>query len=130
MAKKVTLYIEDTDIKLLVTKGKKRVEKWASLLLEPSLVSDGVILDEDRVADSIKELLELQGVKTKKVIVGLSGLNSIFRIISLPELPQALLPEAVKNEAARVIPLPLDRVYLSYQPIPAPEGGVRLFLVA
>ena len=130
MAKKVTIYIEDTDIKLLVTKGKKRVEKWASLLLEPSLVSDGVILDEDRVADSIKELFELQGVKTKKVIVGLSGLNSIFRIISLPELPQALLPEAVKNEAARVIPLALDQVYLSYQQIPAPEGEMRLFLVA
>lgn len=130
MAKKVTLYIEDTDIKLLVTEGKKRVEKWASLLLEPSLVSDGVILDEDRVADSIKELFELQGVRTKKVIAGLSGLNSIFRIISLPELPQALLPEAVKNEAGRVIPLPLDQVYLAYQPIPAPEGEMRLFLVA
>jgi type IV pilus assembly protein PilM len=130
MAKKVTLYIEDTDIKLLVTEGKKRVEKWASLLLEPSLVSDGVILDEDRVADSIKELFELQGVTTKKVIVGLSGLNSIFRIISLPELPKALLPEAVRNEAGRVIPLPLDQVYLAYQPIPAPEGEMRLFLVA
>ncbi len=130
MAIKVTLYIEDTDIKLLVAKGKKRVEKWASLLLVPSLVSDGVILDEDRVADSIKELFELQGVRTKKVIAGLSGLNSIFRIISLPELPQALLPEAVRNEAGRVIPLPLDQVYLSYQPIPAPEGEMRLFLVA
>ena len=130
MAEKVTLYIEDTDIKLLVTKGNKQIEKWASLLLEPSLVSDGVILDEDRVADSIKELLELQGVRTKKVMVGLSGLNSIFRIISLPELPQALLPEAVKNEAVRVIPLPLEEVYLSYQPIPAPKGEMRLFLVA
>ena len=28
MAKKVTLYIEDTDIKLLVTSGKQG-EKWA-----------------------------------------------------------------------------------------------------
>jgi type IV pilus assembly protein PilM len=48
MAKKVTLYIEDTEIKLLVTNGKQ-VEKWASLMLEPKLVRDGVIVDEDGV---------------------------------------------------------------------------------
>ncbi len=129
MARKVTLYIEDTDIKLLITKGNQ-VEKWASLLLEPSLVRDGVILDEDLVANSIKTLLELGGVTKKKVIVGLSGLNSIFRVISLPELPQALLPEAVENEAGRVIPVPLEQVYLSYQQLAAPKGETRLFLVA
>ena len=129
MARKVTLYIEDTEIKLVVTKGKQ-VEKWASLLLESGLVSDGIILDEAKVADSIKALFKLQGVKTKKVIVGLSGLNSIFRVISVPELPQAILPEAVMNEAGRVIPVPLDQVYLSYQPIPSPPRELRLFLVA
>jgi type IV pilus assembly protein PilM len=129
MARKVTLYIEDNDIKLLVTKGMQ-VEKWASLLLEPTLVSDGVIVDEEQVASAIKVLYELQGVKKKKVIVALSGLNSIFRVISMPELPPALLPEAVKNEAGRVIPVPLEQVYLSYQQIPSPKGETRLFLVA
>lgn len=129
MAKKVTLYIEDTDIKLVVTKGM-HVEKWASLLLEPSLVVDGVIINEDQVADSIKMLFKLQGIKAKKVIVGLSGLNSIFRVISLPELPPALVPEAVRNEAGRAIPVPLDQVYLSYQPIPAAKGETLLYLVA
>ena len=127
--KKITLYIEDTDIKLLVTKGKQ-VDKWASLLLEPSLVRDGVIVDEDQVAESIKTLLKLGGVKTKKVSVGLSGLNSIFRIITLPELSQSLLPEAILNEARRVIPVPLEQVYLSYQQIQSSKGETRLFLVA
>ncbi len=55
MAKKINLYIEDTEIKLLVTRGKQ-VEKWASLMLEPSLGRDGVIVDEEQVANSIKEL--------------------------------------------------------------------------
>ena len=129
MAKKVTLYIEDTEIKLLVTKGVQ-VEEWASLLLEPKLVSDGVIVDEDQVAESIKKLFKLGKVSAKKVTAGLSGLNSIFRVITLPELSPALLPEAVMNEARRVIPLPLEQVYLSYQPISAPKGETRLFLVA
>lgn len=129
MAIQVSLYIEDTEIKLLVTKGKQ-VDKWASLLLEPGLVNDGIILDEEQVAEKIKELFHLQKVKQKKVIAALSGLNSIFRIISLPELPKKLIPEAVMNEANRVIPLPLDQVYLAYQLIPSPAGETRIFLVA
>ena len=126
---KVTLYIEDTEIKLLITAGNK-VEKWASLLLAPSLVRDGVILDEDQVANSIKTLFKLVGVTKKKVTVSLSGLNSIFRVVSLPELPEALISEAVKNEAGRVMPVPLEQVYIGYQRLASPRGEVRLFLVA
>ena len=95
---KVTLFIEDTAIKLLEARGRQ-VKKWAKLPLEPGLVSDGVILDEDQVADKLKELLELQGVKARKVTAGLSGFNSVYRLVSLPELPLAILPEAVKREA-------------------------------
>jgi type IV pilus assembly protein PilM len=129
MARKVSLYIEDTEIKLLVT-NRNRVEKWASLMLDAGLVSEGVILDENRVAESIKKLFKLQKVTDTKVTVGISGINSVFRIISIPEVPQKLLPEAVSNEASRILPMPLSQVYYSYQPIPSPKGEMRLFLAA
>ena len=130
MARKVTtLFIRDNSINLLVMKGR-RVEKWASLPLEPGLVSQGAVLDEIQVADRVKELFKLESVTKRKVIVGLSGLNSLYRIITLPELPEAILFEALKREAGRVLPVPLDEVYLSYQPIPAPRGETRIFLAA
>ena len=130
MAKKVTtLFIRDNSINLLVMKGK-RVEKWASLLLEPGLVSQGFILDEARVAGRVKELFKLEKVTTRRVIAGLGGLDSLYRMITLPELPEAILPEAVKHEAGRVMPVSLDEVYLSYQLIPAPRGEERVFLAA
>ena len=125
----VTVFIEDAAIKLLVARGR-RVRKWAKLPLESGLVSEGVILDEDRVAENVRELFKLQGVSERKVIAGLSGFNSIYRLVSLPELPEAVLPEAVRHEAMRVIPVSLDQVYLSYQPIPSPPGETRFFLVA
>jgi type IV pilus assembly protein PilM len=129
MARRVSLYIEDTEIKLLVT-NRNRVEKWASLMLDAGLVREGVILDENRVAESIKQLFKLQKVTYTNVAVGISGLNSAFRIISIPEVPQKLLPEAVSNEASRILPMPLSQVYYSYQPIPSAKGEMRLFLVA
>ena len=101
MAKRVTtLFIRDNNINLLVMKGR-RVEKWANLPLEPGLVSQGLIVDEAQEASRVKELFKLERVTTRKVIAGLSGQNSLYRIITLPELPEAILPEAVKHEASR-----------------------------
>ncbi|MCJ7791573.1 MAG: pilus assembly protein PilM, partial [Dehalococcoidia bacterium] len=86
MAKKVTtLFIRDNSINLLVMKGGK-VEKWASLPLEPGLVSQGLIVDEAQVADKVKQIFKETGAKTKKVITALSGHDSLYRIITLPEL--------------------------------------------
>ena len=130
MAKKVvTLYIDDISIRLLVAKGK-RVQKWARLPLEPGLVKDGVILDETQVVDKLKELFTLTNVSPGKVIAGLSGLNSLYRLITLPELPEAVREEAVKHEARRVIPVSLDQVHLAHQALPAAKGETLLFLTA
>jgi type IV pilus assembly protein PilM len=130
MAKRVTtLFIRDTGINLLVMKAGQ-VEKWASLPLDPGLVSQGLIVDEAQVADKVKQLFKETGAKTKKVITALSGHDSLYRIISLPELPEAILPEAIKREAKRTIPTPLDEVYFSYQRLPSlTRGESRTFLV-
>jgi type IV pilus assembly protein PilM len=130
MAKRIkTIFINDNTVNLVVVEGRK-VKKWASLYLEPGLVSQGVVIDEAQVSDKIKELLKMVREGGGKYVVGLSGLNSLYRLISLPELPEAIIPEAVKQEAARVIPVPLDEVYLSYQRIQASVGETRVFLAA
>jgi len=118
MAKQVTtLFIRETGINLLVMKGRQ-VVKWASSPLEPGLVSQGLILDEDLVAEKVKQLFSQHKVKTNKVITGLSGFDSLYRVVTLPELPEAVIPEAVKREAQRAIPTSLDEVYFSYQGLP------------
>ena len=128
MAKKVTtLFIRDTSIDLLVMKGEQ-VEKWASLPLEPGLVSQGLIVDEAQVADKVEQIFKETGAQTSKVITAVSGHDSLYRIITLPDLPEAVLPEAVRREAKRTIPTPLEEVYFSYQRLPTPKGESRVFL--
>jgi type IV pilus assembly protein PilM len=128
MAKRVTtLFIRDTSINLLVIKGGN-IEKWASSPLEPGLVSEGLIIDEEQVADRVKEIFKQEKAKMKKVMIGLTGLNSLYRVVTLPELPEEILPEAVKREAQRAIPTPLEEVYFSYQLLSSPKGESRVFL--
>jgi len=130
MAKRVTtLYIRDTVINLLVMKGRQ-VEKWASSPLEPGLVSQGLVVDEARVADELKQLFKREKISTEKVIIASSGHDSLYRIITLPDLPEAILPEAVRREAKRVIPTPLEEVYFSYQRLPTERGEGRVFLAS
>jgi type IV pilus assembly protein PilM len=129
MARRVTLYIEDTEIKLLVTSGSK-IEKWASLMREEGLVDQGIIRDGKKVSEAIRQLFKLQSVSQRTVTVGLSGLNSVFRIINLAEVPKNMLPEAVSNEASRVLPMPLSQVYHAYQVLPSAKGEIKLFLAA
>jgi type IV pilus assembly protein PilM len=129
MAKRVTtLFIRDTGINLLVMKGNQ-IEKWAVSPLEPGLVSQGLIVDEAQVAEKVKQIFKETGASTKKVTVGLSGHDSLYRVITLPELPDAVLPEAIRREAKRTIPTPLDEVYFSYQRLPSQtKGESRIFL--
>ena len=138
MAEKVmALYFEDTGIKLLIAKGRK-VEQWANMPLEPGLVVGGIIVDETQTADKVRELFatiqhsqltDLISGKGK-VIVGLGGRDSLYRVISLPVLEKSILAEAVRREMARVLPVSLDQLYLAYQRIPGNENETRLFVAA
>ena len=130
MAKKiVSLYVDDTSLRLLVVQGD-RVKKCAILPLESGLVKDGVVVDETKVAAVIKGFFKAQKVKPGKVIAGLSGLHCLSQLITLPRLPEAMLPEAVEREAERVLPVPLDELYISWQIIPASGEEMLIFLVA
>jgi type IV pilus assembly protein PilM len=124
---KVTLYIDDTSIRLLVCQGQ-RIKKWADLVLEPEMVKGSVVTKEGEVVTKIKQLFESQKVTTRRVILGYSGLHSLTRPATLPQLPKAMIPEAVAREARRVLPVPLDQLYLTWCTIPCPPGRVQVFL--
>ena len=130
MAKEATtIYIDDSAIWILKTRGRQP-RKWASMPLEPALVKDGAILDQDAVAGKVRELWQTQGIGTRKVIAGISGINCLYRLITLPELPKNILPEAVKRESARILAIPMGQVYLSWQTLPTLKGETLVYLVA
>ncbi len=130
MAKEtVTLYIDDTSIRMLLTQGK-RIKKWADLPLEPGLVKNATVLKEAEVAAKIRQLFQVRKVKAKKINIGVSGLRCLSRPLTLPQLPKVMLDEAVRREAKRVLPVPSEKLYLSWQSLPGPEGKSQVFLVA
>jgi type IV pilus assembly protein PilM len=130
MAKEITtIYIDDSAIWVLTTKGRQ-AQKWVNMPLGPGLIKDGVILNEEAVADKVRELWQAQKMGTDRVIAGISGINCLYRLLTLPELPKELMPEAVSREAGRALGVPLEQLYLSWQTLPSLKGESLVYLVA
>ena len=131
MARKiVSIYIDGSSLRLMETSGK-RINKFAELPLDLGLAKVNADIKNAEIAAKVKELLKATKIRKKKVVVGISGLHCLSRPITLPLLPKAMLEEAVMREAKRLLPIPLEQLYVSWQPIPCPEADkTRIFLVA
>jgi len=130
VARKITtLYINDTSIRLMVARGK-RITKLAGVSLDMSLADVSPKIRASEIAAKIKYLFKSQKIKSKKVIIGLSGLHCLSRPITLPQLPRDMLEEAVIREAKRVLPIPPEQLYISWQIISDTEGKMQAFMIA
>jgi type IV pilus assembly protein PilM len=130
MAKKTTtLYISDTGLRLMVNRGK-RITKLADMPLDVNLGDTSNEEKEAELVSKIKLLFKSNRIGARKIILGLSGLHCLTRPVSLPELPKTMVDEAITREAKRVLPVPLDQLYLSWQIISSAEGKIQVFVVA
>jgi type IV pilus assembly protein PilM len=112
----VTLDIEDTSIKIMTAKGR-RVDSAICQEIEPGLVEDGVIKDKSKMGQLIKQLMSDNKITEKRVIVCMSGIHSVYRMVKLPKIPVRMQAEAANREMGRVMPVPLNEVYTSWQAV-------------
>jgi len=124
-----TLYIDDTSIRLMVARGK-RIIKLADVPLDMQLTDISDKVKEAELVAKIKHLFKSNKVQAGKVVIGLSGLHCLSRPTLLPQLPEAMLDEAMRREAERVLPVPTEQLYISWQILSAIEGQMQAFMVA
>jgi Tfp pilus assembly PilM family ATPase/Tfp pilus assembly protein PilN len=124
-----TLYIDDTSIKLMVIRGK-RVNKLGDVPLDTNLMNNTSEEKQEELVTKIRHLIRTNKINTKRVIIGISGLQCISRPAVLPQLPKAMLDEAFLREARRVFPVPPEQLHVSWQVISESEGNMKAFMVA
>jgi type IV pilus assembly protein PilM len=124
-----TLYIDDASIKLMVTRGK-RVSKLGDVPLDINQMNNSDEEKQTELVTKIKHLIKTNKINTKKVIVGISGMQCISRPTVLPLLPKTMLDEAFLREARRVFPVPPEQLHISWQIISESQGNMKAFMVA
>jgi type IV pilus assembly protein PilM len=131
----IALDIGSTFIKLVQLKGAKgnyQLVKFGMVPLPPEVIVEGAVMDAGRVVDAIKELLTAQQVKTKDVVISVSGSSVIIKRISVADMSEEELSESIKWEAEQYIPFSIDDVNIDFQKLGpgAQEGQADVLLVA
>ncbi|MCJ7668496.1 MAG: pilus assembly protein PilM [Anaerolineae bacterium] len=124
-----TLNIEEHEIRLLVV-GRDKVGKWASAPLTTGLISEGLIRDPAAVGSAIRELFASQGVSKRRVVTSLTGLRSISRVVTIPQVKPGQLESAVLREAKRDMPVSLNEVHLFWKVLGERGNGQRVYVLA
>lgn len=67
----------------------------------------------------IRELKRQSGAQATTVIASLPTFSVFSSIITLPEMPKKELPNAIRWEAKKLVPLPLEEMMLNWEVLPA-----------
>ncbi len=88
----------------------------------PGSVKEGALVEPQLVAQEISNLLTAQHIKARFVVTALPNQSAITRNISVPRVDRKDLDGAVRWEAERYIPYPIDEVVLDYDLLDEPAG--------
>lgn len=116
------LDISDFSIKVFQFISKRKVKAFAKVTLKEGIVKDGFILNKEKLAEKIKEVVGRAKIKSNKVILSLPESKVFIHIFQMPKnLRGRELRNAVSEEAEKKIPLEPSKIYwdcqvVSFQP--------------
>ncbi len=100
--------------------------------MPPGLVQEDQVVDPDGLAAEIRTLFDEAGISKRFVVTAVGNRQAITRNIHVPKMSLKELDEAIKWEAERYIPFPIDEVVLDYYVLDNPddvEDGGQLEVV-
>lgn len=114
--------------------GSILAERAAALALPADSVRDGEVVDEDALADALRELFAGSGL-SKRVRVGVANQRTVLRTLELPPVTDPKeLAAAVNFQAQDQVPMPLGNAVMDFHPlgiVDTPSGPrQRVVLVA
>lgn len=104
--------------------GQILTDRVAARALPHGLMSEGLVIEPERLAAELRELFEEHGF-AKRVRVGLATPRTVLRVIDLPPLEERDIKAALMMQAQERIPMPLDRAVMDFHTfglVDTPEG--------
>ena len=83
--------------------------------LHPETIVDGVIMDSGTVISAIQQIFSENQIKTKDVVVAVSGHSVIVKKIRVTKMKPEELEEAIPFEAEQYVPYAIEDVNLDFQ---------------
>jgi type IV pilus assembly protein PilM len=121
--------IGSSSIKILEIRGavgELRLLNAASLPTPPSAIQNNMVYETTAVAEAIRALIEIHGIRARKVITAVPGPAVIIKRVTLPAQSARELENTILFEAGNFIPEDLENVNLDYQVTDVLDDGKRM----
>lgn len=114
------------------SRGKYRLVNVGEAFLPHDTIVDKQIVNPSVASEYIYNLFNDLGIKNKNVVISVSGNSVIIRRVTLPQMSEAELSEAVPWELEQYLPQTIADVNYDYQVLPGvtPEGNIDVVIVA
>ncbi len=120
-------------VKAVLVSGNKtfQVNRFAAVPLDEGALDAGVVVDRQAVVEAVREVFRIGRIKQKRVVVAIAGQAVVVRHIKMPLMEDEEAANAIRWEAERYIPYPVDEVTLDYEIIGRnPDEGEMEVLLA
>lgn len=120
-------------VELGLVKGKPRLLNYACVDQSIDVIKGDTDELKQKTAEWLKHMVNKAKISTKQVVAGLPGYAIFSSIINLPPLPEKEREEAVRWEAKKIVPLPLEEVVLDWKVLPSissETSSLRVLLTA
>jgi len=116
------LEVGAANLKLVELSGRSpQLRTYAIRPTPPGLLHEGLIADPNALAAEIRELVKEARTKKRAVVTALANEVTITRIIRVPRMERKELEEAIRWEAERYIPFPIEEVVLDFDLLDDPS---------
>jgi type IV pilus assembly protein PilM len=125
----VALDIGSSSIKMVeasIDKSGYRISSLGILPLPANSIQNNMIVDSKPVVETIRKLLETNGVKSNQVISAVPGRAVIMKKVQMPKQEADELEANIEFEAQNVIPENLENVNLDHQVLSHSDDGNRM----
>lgn len=117
------LEIGSANLKLVELSGNPPVLRGLAIRpTPPGVIQEGSIVEPGALANELRDMMAELRTRKRYVVTAASNLAVITRTLQVPKMPIKQMEEAVRWEAERYIPFPIDEVVLDYSPLDSGEG--------
>ncbi len=111
--------IGTTSIKIVELKKENNIPVFVNYAIfsDPAAVlqTNGLEFLDGQIKEAMNIVLKRGNFGAKRAVLGIPGFSSLVTFIDLPEMPETEIEQAVKFEAAKYVPTPLNEVSLGWE---------------
>jgi len=105
------------------SRGANELVRLGVAPLHPETIVDGVIMDSGTVISAIQQIFTENQIKTKDVVVAVSGHSVIVKKVRITKMKPEELEEAIPFEAEQYVPYAIEDVNLDFQVLGNTDPG-------